>query len=67
MKFKLRNEKRGGHVHIDVFVGPDEDHLALAGTLVMRAGEAAAFEAHFPKEEENHEPERPTRTAVTDH
>ena len=54
MQFKLRNEKLGGHVHIDVFVGSDEDHLALAGTLVMRPGEAAAFETHFPPPEKPH-------------
>ena len=48
MVFKLRKETHGHHTHVDVFVGPDEDHLALTGTLVMHAGEAASFESHFP-------------------
>jgi hypothetical protein len=30
---------KGDHVHLRVFVGADEQHLALSGTLVMRAGE----------------------------
>lgn len=38
-RFKLL----GGHVHARVFVGPDGDHLALVGNLVMREEEWALF------------------------
>lgn len=47
MVFKLRTELLGAHVHIDVFVGPDADHLAKTGTLVMRPDEAKSFESKF--------------------
>lgn len=47
MIFKLRSALLGGHVHIDVFVGPDADHLAKTGTLVMRPDEAKSFESKF--------------------
>lgn len=36
---KFREDTRGSHVHIDVFVGPDEEHLANAGRLVFREDE----------------------------
>ncbi len=39
MIIKFRDERKGEHIHSRVFVGPDEDHLALAGTLIMRLGE----------------------------
>lgn len=39
MIIKFRDERRGEHVHSRVFMGPDEDHLALTGTLIMRIGE----------------------------
>jgi hypothetical protein len=39
MVIKLRSERKGGHVHERVFVGPDEGHLALAGTLVLDVGQ----------------------------
>ena len=31
----LRRERRGELVHERVFMGPDVEHLALAGTLIM--------------------------------
>lgn len=39
MVIKLRSEKKGEHVYESVFIGPDEDYLALAGTLTMRVEE----------------------------
>lgn len=33
----------GAHVHVRMFVGPDADHLALAGSFVMRDDEWALF------------------------
>lgn len=35
-----QTETRGEHVHVDVFIGPDADHLALCGRLVVRESEA---------------------------
>lgn len=45
MVIKLRSIRRGEHVHEGVFVGPDRDHLAFAGTLILRIGEWQLFEA----------------------
>ena len=45
MIIKLRSERRGAHVHERVFVGPDTDHLALAGVLIFDVGEWQAFGA----------------------
>jgi len=45
MIIKLRSERRGAHVHERVFVGPDSDHLALAGVLIFNVGEWQAFGA----------------------
>ena len=45
MVFKLKSKRRGDHVHEQVFVGPDVDHLALVGTLVFRIGEWQEFGA----------------------
>ena len=45
MIVKLRSERRGAHVHERVFVGPDTDHLALAGVLIFDVGEWQAFGA----------------------
>lgn len=42
---KLRCEARGAHVHVDLFIGPDADHLALSGRLVFRVGEWQLFGA----------------------
>lgn len=44
MTIKIKKEVLGGHAHLDVFVGPDADHLAKAGHLVLREGEAREFE-----------------------
>lgn len=45
MIIKLRSERRGAHVHERVFVGPDVDHLALAGVLVFDIGQWQTFGA----------------------
>jgi hypothetical protein len=42
MVLKIRDALKGDHVHVDFFVGPDADHLVLAGTLVFRIPEWAA-------------------------
>jgi hypothetical protein len=43
MVIKLRERLAGGHVHGDVFMGPDAEHLANCGRLVMRVDEWALF------------------------
>jgi hypothetical protein len=53
-RFKFVEEKKGGHVHIQVFVGTEQGTLALAGELVFRLGEASAFKSHFPELEPPH-------------
>lgn len=45
MAVKLRQQIRGEHVHVDVFVGVDADHLQLAGNLVLRPKESNLFSA----------------------
>ena len=45
MIIKLRDERRGEHIHTRVFIGEDKDHLALSGTLVFRVGEWQLFGA----------------------
>jgi hypothetical protein len=35
----------GSHSTVDVFAGPDADHRAFCGRIVMRADEAQAFAA----------------------
>mgnify|MGYP001578872877 CR=1 FL=1 len=45
MIIKLRSERRGHHVHERVFVGPDVDHLALAGVLILDVGQWQEFGA----------------------
>jgi len=44
MPIKTRKQTQGGHEHLDVFVGPDKDHLALSGRLVLRPSEASELE-----------------------
>lgn len=43
--FKLRSRRDGKHVEQRVFVGPDLEHLALAGTLRWAIGEWQLFGA----------------------
>ncbi len=43
MIFKIRSDIRGGHVKAQVYVGPDEDHLALSGRLILRLQEYQIF------------------------
>ena len=45
MIINIRSERRGAHLHELVFVGPDTDHLALAGVLIFDVGEWQAFGA----------------------
>jgi hypothetical protein len=42
---KLVSERHGEHVHDRVFIGPDVDHLALAGRLVFDVGQWQEFGA----------------------
>lgn len=63
MVVKLISARRGEHVEERVFVGPDADHLAYAGTLTLRVGEWQVFGAlilegrrHWPASDWN----RPT-------
>lgn len=41
--FMFRTTTGPAHDRIDVFVGPDREHRALAGELVMRPHERLAF------------------------
>lgn len=45
MKILLEWRPGPAHYRCAVFVGPDRDHLALAGDLLLRAEEAPAFRA----------------------
>ncbi len=45
MIIRMRDERRGDHIHTRVFMGKDEDHLKLTGTLVMDVGEWQLFGA----------------------
>lgn len=45
MIIRLRDERRGNHVHTRVFVGPDHEHLALAGQLCLDIGQWQLFGA----------------------
>lgn len=45
MHIRLRDKRGGDHVHTRVFVGPDKDHLALAGELTFNVGEWQLFGA----------------------
>jgi hypothetical protein len=42
---KLRSAPTGSHVTVDLFAGPDADHLALCGRLVMLPEEYVALRA----------------------
>ena len=41
--FKTKAEKKGGHVHVRFYSGPDEEHLALNGRLVFTIEEWLLF------------------------
>ena len=43
MTFKTKAEKKGGHVHVRFYSGPDEEHLALNGKLVFTVEEWSLF------------------------
>lgn len=45
MHVKLISERGGEHIRERVFVGPDRDHLALAGILTFHVGEWQEFGA----------------------
>lgn len=45
MIIKLRSRADGAHITESVFVGPDKDHLALAGTLRFDLAEWQHFGA----------------------
>ena len=42
---KCPAERRGDHIHMRVFLGADEEHLQLTGTLVMDVGQWQLFVA----------------------
>lgn len=41
--FKLEAQHQGPHVKVRVFVGPDGDHLALAGNLTFEPEQYKVF------------------------
>lgn len=45
MFLKLASDKAGEHVHVTVFMGPDADHLANCGKVILRIGEWQLFGA----------------------
>jgi len=45
MILKLRYETKGAHIHVEVFVGPHDEALGLAGTLTLRPAEWEVFRA----------------------
>ena len=42
---KLRGERKGEHIHARLFMGPDRDHLAKNGDLVLTVEEWQIFVA----------------------
>lgn len=42
---KLKGQQKGDHIHAQVFMGPDRDHLACNGDLVFTVGEWQIFVA----------------------
>jgi len=44
VRIKLRIQEGPAHDRVTVFVGPDSDHFACAGELVMRPEESRDFE-----------------------
>lgn len=46
----FRHELRGEHVHVDVFVGLDEDHMALSGHLIFSLNEWEDFLLFVPQD-----------------
>lgn len=47
LKVKVRRDLSPRHCYLDVFAGPDEDHLAHCGRLTMLHAEADAFLARL--------------------
>ena len=45
MYLVLKSDRRGDHIHERVFMGPDAEHLALTGTLIMDVGQWQEFGA----------------------
>lgn len=45
MVIKIKSERKGEQVYDRIFVGPDEEHLALTGILVLYIGEWQEFGA----------------------
>ena len=43
MTFKLYYSRKGAHVHVSMFAGTDQDHLAHTGNLTLRENEWAEF------------------------
>lgn len=43
MSILVRTRRTPGHDLMRVFIGPDDEHRALAGALIMRPAEAAVF------------------------
>ena len=45
MILKTFSERKGEHVHVHVFMGPNTDHLASCGVLTFNVGEWQSFGA----------------------
>ena len=45
MVYKTKAKKRGGHVHVRFYAGPDGEHLAYLGKLCFLVGEWRLFGA----------------------
>lgn len=43
MIFKFQTRLAGEHVHARLYIGPDEEHLAHSGVLIMRKDEWLSF------------------------
>lgn len=47
MTLKVRTEQVGPHVRVRFFAGPDDGHLALCGSLLMRPDQWRALRAQL--------------------
>jgi hypothetical protein len=56
--FRFRiTDKNEAHTRVNLFVGPDADHLALSGGLTFRTDEFPAFADAITEYNERNEPE----------
>lgn len=59
--WRIIEERNGRHSHVTVFVGPDADHRANAGTLIVDREQAEDLFRHLGADSRRFEIERDLR------